>query len=103
MMMTFVQSGRRGLLSASRWSNGSIHHRQLSSFTFAGARKLDDIIKKEMLADKSASEISDLWTAYHESKVRRASLCVVGLSLSLYMYIGAFICATTESMTASSQ
>lgn len=42
------------------------------SFSFAGPRQLDEILKKDMVIDKSASEVSDLWFAYHDSKVRNA-------------------------------
>ena len=46
------------------------HFRCLSSFTFAGPRSLDDIIKKDMLQDKTLDEIAEIWHAYHQSKVR---------------------------------
>ena len=39
------------------------------SFNFAGPRKLDEILKKELVEDKSTTEIADLWYTYHESKV----------------------------------
>mmetsp|Transcript_10208 Transcript_10208/g.21507 ORF Transcript_10208/g.21507 Transcript_10208/m.21507 type:complete len:226 (-) Transcript_10208:284-961(-) len=38
------------------------------SFSFAGPKKLHDILKKELVEDKSRTEISDLWYTYHESK-----------------------------------
>lgn len=41
--------------------------RQLS-FSFAGPRVLDEIIKKDMLESKSGAEISDIWYTYHESR-----------------------------------
>jgi len=37
-------------------------------FSYAGPRRLSDILKTELLADKSAVEISALWTAYHDKK-----------------------------------
>ena len=40
------------------------------SFTFAGPRKLDDLIKKDLVQDKTGSEVADLWFTYHEEKVR---------------------------------
>jgi hypothetical protein len=33
-----------------------------------GPKRLDDIVKKELLVNKSATEISDLWYTYHEGK-----------------------------------
>lgn len=39
-----------------------------TNFSYAGPRKLSDILKPELLADKSSSEISEIWEAYHEGK-----------------------------------
>jgi len=39
-------------------------------FSFAGPRRLDDLIKKERLQGKSGTEIADIWYTYHEEKVR---------------------------------
>jgi len=39
-----------------------------SNFSYAGPRKLSDILKTELLEDKSATEISDMWMTYHEGK-----------------------------------
>lgn len=39
-----------------------------TNFSFAGPRKLDEIMKVELLKEKSKSEISDIWLSYHESK-----------------------------------
>jgi hypothetical protein len=39
------------------------------SFTFVGPRTLDEILKKELVQDKSATEVADLWYTYHENKV----------------------------------
>lgn len=39
-----------------------------TNFSFAGPRKLGDILKTELLHDKSATEISDMWMTYHEGK-----------------------------------
>ncbi|KAL7430680.1 hypothetical protein ACHAXM_003123 [Skeletonema potamos] len=39
-----------------------------SNFSFAGPRKLNDILKMELLQDKSAIEVSDMWMTYHEGK-----------------------------------
>lgn len=40
------------------------------SFTFAGPRKLEDLIKKELMEDKAGTEVVDIWYTYHEEKVR---------------------------------
>ena len=39
-----------------------------SNFSYAGPRKLSDILKVEQIKDKSKVEVSDLWMAYHEGK-----------------------------------
>jgi hypothetical protein len=39
------------------------------SFSFAGPKNLDDILKKEFVENKNTTEISDLWYTYHEGKV----------------------------------
>ena len=44
--------------------------RQLS-FTFAGPRSLDDILKKDLVKEKTGSEVAEIWFDYHEEKVRR--------------------------------
>lgn len=44
--------------------------RRSFSFNFAGPKKLHDILKKELVEDKSKTEIADLWYQYHEGKVR---------------------------------
>ena len=62
---------RRPALQASR--------KRYLSFSFAGPRQLDEILKKDMVADKSGTEVSDLWFSYHDSKVSKwqASPCLV--------------------------
>ena len=42
--------------------------RQLS-FSFAGPKALDDIIKKDLLESKTGAEIADIWYSYHETRV----------------------------------
>ena len=44
--------------------------RRCLSFNFAGPRSLNDILKKELVADKTANEVADLWLGFHEAKVR---------------------------------
>jgi hypothetical protein len=39
------------------------------SFTFAGPRTLDEIIKKDLMEDKTGTEVADVWYSYHETKV----------------------------------
>ena len=48
--------------------------RRSFSFNFAGPKKLHDILKKELVEDKSKTEIADLWYKYHEGKVRQLLL-----------------------------
>mmetsp|Transcript_52007 Transcript_52007/g.52995 ORF Transcript_52007/g.52995 Transcript_52007/m.52995 type:complete len:82 (+) Transcript_52007:68-313(+) len=43
--------------------------RRRFSFSFAGPKKLHEILKKELIQDKTRTEISDLWYTYHENKV----------------------------------
>ena len=44
--------------------------RQLSGFSFAGPRKLEEIMKTELIDGKNKTEISDIWMTYHENKER---------------------------------
>eukprot|EP00545_Synedropsis_sp_CCMP1620_P007941 CAMPEP_0119015512 /NCGR_PEP_ID=MMETSP1176-20130426/11157_1 /TAXON_ID=265551 /ORGANISM="Synedropsis recta cf, Strain CCMP1620" /LENGTH=214 /DNA_ID=CAMNT_0006968811 /DNA_START=190 /DNA_END=834 /DNA_ORIENTATION=- len=39
-----------------------------STFSWAGPRSLDEIVKKELMVDKNAEEVSDIWIKYHEEK-----------------------------------
>lgn len=45
-------------------------NRRYLSFTFVGPRKLDELIAKEKLTEKTGAEIADIWFTYHEEKVR---------------------------------
>ena len=60
------------------------------SFTFAGPRALDDIIKKELLEHKTGAEIADIWYTYHEARVSRwtfwGKLCFT-IIISTLMYV----------------
>lgn len=38
------------------------------SFSFAGPRKLDDIIKTDLMKEKKGSEIAEIWCTFHEDK-----------------------------------
>jgi len=48
------------------------------SFSFAGPKKLHDILKKELVEDKSKTEVSDLWYSYHEGKENVLGLVLGG-------------------------
>jgi hypothetical protein len=45
--------------------------RCFSGFSFAGPKTLEEILKKDLVGDKSATEVADLWYSYHESKVTK--------------------------------
>lgn len=47
----------------------STTQRRHLSFTFAGPRVLDEIIKKDILEVKTGAEIADIWYTYHEARV----------------------------------
>ena len=49
---------------------GVTAQQRLFSFSFAGPKTLEDILKKKLVEDKTATEVSDLWFTYHENKVR---------------------------------
>ena len=49
-----------------------------SNFSFAGPRKLGDVMKMELLQDKSATEISDLWMTHHEGKEKVHGIAIDG-------------------------
>jgi len=52
--------------------------RTFSTFTFTGPRNLNDIVKKELLENKSSSEIADIWYTYHETKDHVHGLVLAG-------------------------
>lgn len=49
-----------------------------NNFSYAGPRKLGDILKIEQIQDKSKVEISDLWMTYHEGKEKVHGLILDG-------------------------
>lgn len=63
---------------AARCRPGFAARRHLSAaggFSFAGPRKLKDILKStETLGMKTSSEIADVWYTYHETKVSSLSV-----------------------------
>ena len=63
-------------------SNGIQHQRHLqqfrSNFSFAGPQKLTDVMKTELLEDKTSTEISDIWLTYHETKERVHGIAIDG-------------------------
>ena len=79
---TVLKSGRCNPTAATASAAAATPHQSLArrhlSFSFAGARKLDDLIKKELLEEKSASEIEDIWYTYHEGKVSRCYCWYIG-------------------------
>lgn len=52
--------------------------RRFLSFSFAGPRKLSEILKLDLLEGQSASEISDIWYTYHESRESVVGICLSG-------------------------
>jgi hypothetical protein len=74
------------------------------SFTFAGPRTLDEIIKKDLVEDKTGAEVADVWYSYHESKVSvDASSSVyfpcsaVSFFRSLFLMIIRYVCFHVSS------
>jgi len=68
--LTYNSNNKNALLVPSR-KNPPLHpirNTIRTNFSYAGPRKLSDILKVELLKDKSAVEISDLWMTYHEGK-----------------------------------
>jgi len=49
-------------------SSNSLYQTFRNNFSFAGPKKLDEILKTEMIEDKSKADVTDLWMAYHEQK-----------------------------------
>jgi hypothetical protein len=47
------------------------------SFIFTG-RRLEDILKKELIQDKTSTEVADLWYTYHENKPNVHGLVLKG-------------------------
>ena len=54
------------------------HQRRSLSFTFAGPRDLNEIIKADLLENKSGAEIADIWYTYHESRQNVHGLVLKG-------------------------
>jgi len=52
--------------------------RHLSGFSFAGPRKLEEIMKTELIEGKNKAEISDIWMTYHENQERVHGTIVSG-------------------------
>uniref|UniRef100_A0A7S1UVE6 ATP synthase mitochondrial F1 complex assembly factor 1 n=1 Tax=Grammatophora oceanica TaxID=210454 RepID=A0A7S1UVE6_9STRA len=63
--------------SVERPSHVSRSSRSLS-FSFAGPRKLNDIVKKELIDEKTSSEIADIWLTFHETKENSHGLILKG-------------------------
>mmetsp|Transcript_26198 Transcript_26198/g.57499 ORF Transcript_26198/g.57499 Transcript_26198/m.57499 type:complete len:247 (+) Transcript_26198:138-878(+) len=55
----------------------SVQTRPLS-FSFAGPRKLDEILKVDMIEDKSSTDVEDLWLGYHETKDHQEGIVIDG-------------------------
>ena len=49
-----------------------------NNFSYAGPRKLDDILKVDQIKNKTKAEISDLWMTYHEGKEKVHGLVLNG-------------------------
>jgi hypothetical protein len=45
-----------------------IAKRMLSGFSFAGPKCLDDVLKIDKVADKSTTELADIWYGFHNGK-----------------------------------
>lgn len=72
---------RHNILRTSGRIQHQKHHQQLllrSNFSFAGPQKLTDVMKTELLEDKSSTEISDIWLSYHETKERVHGIVIDG-------------------------
>ena len=68
---TLLRTTCSRLTASSSSSSGSSSRRHLSGgFSFAGPRNLNEIMKLELLKDKSKAEVSDIWMTYHEDKER---------------------------------
>ena len=49
-----------------------------TNFSYAGPRKLSDILKIDQIAPKTKVEVSDLWMTYHENKEKVHGLVLDG-------------------------
>ena len=47
---------------------GPTARRSLSGFSFAGPKRLEEVLKIDKVIDKSTAEVADLWYAFHEDK-----------------------------------
>ena len=63
-----MQTLTRRLVKRQLFSPTAALRRQFS-FSFVGPKTLHEILKKDLVEDKTRTEISDMWYTYHESKV----------------------------------
>jgi hypothetical protein len=75
LIMASISIFRRAALGGVRSLSRVVEQRTVGrirnfSFTFAGPRHLDDIVKKDLLEDKNSADIAEIWCSYHEEKVR---------------------------------
>lgn len=63
-----MQTLTRRLVKRQLFSQTAALRRQFS-FSFVGPKTLHEILKKDLVEDKTRTEISDMWYTYHESKV----------------------------------
>jgi hypothetical protein len=80
-MMMFLSARLSGLCRPSLLSATELccYRRLASTFTFAGPRSLKDILKTELLQDRTRDDIQHLWTHYHADKPHVLGLVRNGL------------------------
>lgn len=48
------------------------------TYSFAGPKKLEDLLKKDIIDGKTGDEITDIWYTYHEEKSNTVGLVLTG-------------------------
>lgn len=77
-MNTTRRLGSSSILNRKLRSSLSVASNRCFSFSFAGPKKLNEILKIDLVEDKSKTEISDLWYSYHENKENVLGLVLGG-------------------------
>ena len=76
--MTMISNRFLRIVATKRPHVLSSSHTRCFSFSFAGPKELNDILKKELVQDKPRSEVADLWYSYHEGKANVHGMVLKG-------------------------
>lgn len=73
-MLSFIRTQPISIFSKAITNFTNSTSKRTFTFTFAGPKNLDELLKKESIVDKTGNEVTDIWYTYHEEKVRFTQL-----------------------------